>query len=312
MEYYKFRAMNCEVTFAAEGQGREIEQGFAVTRSDVEAYEQRFTRFKDTSELSQLNWFSGNWFVASNDLFDVIQDALSLYKQTNGLFNPSILPDLKRIGYNRSMDEIRIHGADPLPVDDKLKKTSTDFDLIQLDSARSSILLPPGMQIDLGGIAKGWIAERASRLLSNYASACAVNAGGDMFLLGYPEGQSYWEIGLEDPRDPVVNLSVICAQAGALATSSRAKRVWQQGNEKRHHLIDPRTGEPARSPWLSVTVMSPFGAKSEAFAKAFLIAGPQAANAISEKSPDITYLAVDENGELSSIPLNLEKEYVSQ
>lgn len=75
-----------------------------------------------------------------------------------------------------------------------------------------------------------------------------------MFLVGYPQGMDYWEVGLEDPRDPQVDITTLLLQEGAVATSSVAKRTWKQGNISRHHLIDPRTGEPADTLWLSVTV----------------------------------------------------------
>lgn len=295
MEYYKFRAMNSDILLAAEGES--AAEGFDATRVYIEAAEERFSRFRETSELTQLNRSAGQWVTVSSDMFTVLVLALNLYHSTDGLFNPSILPDLQRAGYTRSMDEIRIHGADPEPVN-HFPEHSLPFDSLRLDRAQSRVFLPKGMQIDLGGIAKGWIAEQAARLLSAYSPACAVSAGGDMFMIGQPLGQTGWDVALEDPRDPSMDLIILWIDEGAVVTSSVARRTWQQGSQPRHHLIDPRSGQPAETPWLSVTVFAPHAAEAEAFAKAILIGGPEVAQRLTDEQPSVRFLAVDAEGQL--------------
>jgi thiamine biosynthesis lipoprotein len=166
--------------------------------------------------------------------------------------------------------------------------------------------LPPGMEIDLGGIAKGWIAERAARLLARDAQACAVSAGGDMVLIGLPDGLDHWEIELEDPRDPEQTLTVLQVGPGAVATSSVVKRSWRQGEKMRHHLIDPRTGEPAVTEWLSVTVIAQHATDAEVFAKVLLIGGAELAQEIISKRADLSFIAVDSQGQLWGSPNRLE------
>ncbi len=292
-----FRAMNSEIVLAAEGEALHVESGFAVVKKFIDTSEKRFTRFSSQSELSQLNRWAGAWFHASPELFEVVKTAKLYFKKTNGLFDPSILTYLKNAGYVRSMDEIRRLGTVPGLVSHLPISVST-FACVELNETNTSIRLPADLQIDLGGIAKGWIAERAAQLLSQYTSACAVNAGGDMFLVGYPQGMDYWEVGLEDPRDPQVDITTLLLQEGAVATSSVAKRIWKQGTTPRHHLIDPRTGEPADSLWLSVTVLAPQAAAAETFAKAFLIANKEEARILGEQNPELTVIAVDRNGNL--------------
>ncbi len=300
MEIETFRAMNSEIVLLAETDSAGAGAGFAAVRNFIEASERRFTRFSEASELSGLNRSAGRWFQASPDFFAVIQEALVYFRRTNGLFDPSILPSLRQAGYVRSMDEIRRVGAAP-EAGSQPPALSSPFDSLELNEADRSIRLPAGMQVDLGGIAKGWIAERAARLLGGYAPACAVSAGGDMFLIGLPDGQEYWEVGLEDPRHPEVDLLVLEAQPGAIATSSVVKRAWKQGGVSRHHLIDPRTGQPANTAWLSVTVLAPQAAEAETFAKAFLIAGETEAQQLAERNPQLTVLAVDKDGNLVSL-----------
>jgi thiamine biosynthesis lipoprotein len=166
---------------------------------------------------------------------------------------------------------------------------------MDLDESDHTILLPPGMALDLGGIAKGWIAEQAANLLSAYATACAVDAGGDMYLVGLPSGMEQWPVAVDDPLQPEKILTTLNVDPGAIATSTITKRVWQQAGKNRHHIIDPRTGEPAVSDWISVTVIAPHAYEAEVFAKALLIAGPQEAEEIIRHSGiPFTFLAIDQ------------------
>jgi thiamine biosynthesis lipoprotein len=300
MQIETFRAMNSNIVLVAEGELSQVEYGLVAAQNFIATSEKRFTRFSEQSELSALNRSAGTWFTASPDLFEVVKEALFYFHKTNGLFDPSILPSLQNAGYIHSMDEIRRVGFAPQPAHHLPALIST-FDSVQLNENTSSIRLPVDLQIDLGGIAKGWIAERAARLLRQYASACAVNAGGDIFMLGYPHGQDSWEVGLEDPRNPQDDISVLLLQEGAVATSSIVKRAWKQENISRHHLIDPQTGKPANTLWLSVTVLASHATAAETFAKAFLIADEEKAQLLAKQNPELTVLAVDKNGNLVSL-----------
>ena len=286
--------MNTDILLAAEGQADRIGFGFEQAQKYIQTSEARFTRFSEDSELSALNGSSGKRFKASTDLFAVVALTRRFFHLTRGLFDPSILPDLKRAGYNRSMEVLRELGPSPL-LETLLENEHPSLSEMDLDESDHTILLPSGMSLDLGGIAKGWIAEQAAGILSGYTSACAVDAGGDMFLVGFPEGMQQWPVALEDPFEPGNNLTTLQVDPGAIATSTITKRVWQQAGKNRHHIIDPRTGEPAVSDWISVTVIAPHAYEAEVFAKALLIAGPQEAEEIIHGSGiPFTYLAVDQ------------------
>ena len=300
MEYFEFRAMNSAIVLAAEGRPELVAPGFRGAKGFIEASEQRFSRFSAQSELSLLNSTPEKWFSASPDLFELVKLAGWYYRQTDGLFDPSILPDLKQAGYDRSIDEVRAQGAVAPGI--QRQRVKPRFGELRLDEQARQIWLPPGMEIDLGGIAKGWIAEQAAQILAKYAAACAVNAGGDVVLIGMPEGQSAWEIGLEDPRDPEQSLATLYAPSGAVATSSIAKRSWLQGERVRHHLIDPRTGEPAETDWLSVTVFAKQAATAEVYAKVLLIAGSSQAPDFISRNGELRFVAVDRQGNLWGSP----------
>jgi hypothetical protein len=106
MQTDHFRAMNSNIVLATEGELSQVESGLVAVQNFIEESERRFTRFSEQSELSALNRSAGSWFQASPDLFEVVREARIYFHKTNGLFDPSILPNLKNAGYIHSMDEI--------------------------------------------------------------------------------------------------------------------------------------------------------------------------------------------------------------
>ncbi|MBS1245451.1 MAG: ApbE family lipoprotein [Chloroflexi bacterium] len=296
MEYLEFRAMNSDIVLAAEGEPESIALGFDQAQSLITSLEARLTRFSDASELAWLNRANGEWFRASDELFDVVLQAYEYVDETGGLFDPSVLDALESAGYDRSMDDLRVHGVTRRAA--PIRHRAFDSGRVQFDPYTRAIRLPRGMRLDLGGIAKGWIAERAARELAACSGACAVSAGGDMFMVGLPAGEAVWRVALEDPRDPDQTLAILRIGPGAVATSSIMKRRWQQGKRVRHHLIDPRSGAPAETDWLSVTVIAPHATMAEVFAKALLIAGSRQAERIAARYSDLAFIAVDRVGQL--------------
>ena len=295
----EFRAMNTDILLAAEGE--RVMEGMRAASAFIDDCEQRFSRFLPASEVTSLNRSAGNWQEVSDDLLEILQLSLKYHFETKGLFDPSILTALKRTGYDRSMDEIRVRGVASLPPA-SVTNPRPAFHEIKFDLAGNRVRLPRGVEVDLGGIAKGWIVKKAAELLHTYAETCAVSAGGDMLFVGHPSDGSDWEIFLEDPRDPLAMISQLHLGSGAVATSSVMKRTWSQGGVTRHHLIDPRTGGTADTDWLSVTVISPDILTAEVYAKAILIGGAAEAADLLNVRPDLTYLAVDPEGNLLGSP----------
>jgi FAD:protein FMN transferase len=312
MESVSFRSMNTDILIAAEGQTDQLGLGFDRARYFIQSSERRFTRFSESSELSALNRSAGRWFHASPDMFEVVSLARRFFHLTRGLFDPSILPELKRVGYDRSMEVLREEGPAPL-FESILTEDRASFSEVDLNESAQTILLPPGMALDLGGIAKGWIVEHSADILSEYATACAVDAGGDMFMEGLPEGLEQWPVELEDPLLPGNVLTSFSIAPGAIATSTVTKRAWMQAGRNRHHIIDPRTGEPAVSDWISVTVIAPHASEAEVFAKALLIAGPgEAQGMIRNSGIRLSYLAVDRQKKIRGDHEKLERIHVNE
>jgi thiamine biosynthesis lipoprotein len=301
MEYDEFRAMNTDIVLAAEGGQGDVSAWFERVRNFISAQEARLTRFSEQSELMKLNASAGSWFESSETLFEIVRESIRMHAETGGLFNPAILPALKRAGYDRSFDQLESASetqGSPLAMSDVPGMQAVD-----LDPAGRRIRLPVGMQLDLGGIAKGWIAERAAWLLAAQADACAVSAGGDMFLVGHPAEEAFWRVVVEDPRDSDRPLAVLRVNSEtAVATSSVTRRRWIRDGEARHHLIDPRTSQPADSNWLSVTVVTERMSRAEALAKALLIAGDRGYDALVHRPPAPVFIAVDDRGQMWGSP----------
>lgn len=289
--------MNTAIILAAEegpGAGTSLEAACGF----IEECERRFSRFLPDSELSQLNRSVGEWHRVSPELMDMLVRSLVFHRETGGLFDPAILPDLKRIGYDRSMDEIRRYGV--AAAGDASRETHSNFSKFEVDAESGWVRLPAGMEIDLGGIAKGWIVERAAHLIAAATPACAVSAGGDMLFTGHPAEGGNWRVRVEDPWDPSREVARFEVGPGAVATSSTIKRSWRQDGIPRHHLIDPRTGEPARGEWASVTVFAAEITTAEVYAKALLIGGEAEASHLLLRRPEISYLVVKSDGGLMS------------
>lgn len=212
--------------------------------TEVEA---RLTRFNASSELMRLNHHAGKPFDASPILLDCLSVALDAAARTNGLFDPALLPHLEAAGYDRDFNEIAHHD---IGLVERIIPDTGRWREVQLDVARSQITLPRGVQIDLGGIAKGWAADYlADTILAPFANAL-INIGGDLRVRGGDTPDTLWAIAIDNPLLTDANnedhLAIVTPGKGAVATSGANRRWWFQGHRVSHHLIDPRTGRPAQ------------------------------------------------------------------
>lgn len=294
MQSLQFRAMNTDILLALEGQGGS-EEALQAARLDIEDFEQRFSRFLPGSELSQLNARAGEWVDVSEEMLDLLILSRAYYQETGGLFDPSVLPDLKRAGYDASFELVQ---AGAVPPSGHPHKPRAPFDAVELDTAAGRVRLPEGVELDLGGIAKGWIVQRTAEQLRSRGTAAAVSAGGDIYFAGLPLGEQSWRVEIEDPRELQRTAAVLHVGEGAVITSSVSKRAWDQAGRRQHHIIDPRSGEPANTQWLSVTVIAPRADLAEAYAKALLIGSEQEARRLMLQRPHLAAVTIGADGRL--------------
>jgi FAD:protein FMN transferase len=210
----------------------------------------RLTRFSPTSELSRFNASAGSWVPVSDLLESLFRECLRAHELSGGLVNAAILPALLAAGYTRTFAE------GPTAVSASVRPPALPEVLeVRPGAAR----LRHGASIDLGGIAKGWLADR---LAAELGPNSLVNLCGDLFARGGGETGDGWPVGMGGK-------TVLLLDMGA-ATSGTGKRAWGQGL---HHLIDPRTGLPSRSDLSEASVIARTGADAEIFAKAALLLG---------------------------------------
>ncbi len=248
----------------------------------VEEYEAVLSRFRPESELSRLNARGGRWTETSETLFQALQKARHAAQLTNGLCNPLVLPALMAAGYTHSFQRdfspSTPHGGEVGgPEDTSFTPPAVPaWTAIQVRPKKRLVKLPPQGKIDLGGTAKGWAAERIAERLSAYGP-CLVDAGGDLVARGAPKGLAGWTVRIAEPgpEPDQPPLAAICVTDCAVATSGVDYRRWRQGNRTRHHLIDPRSGQPAETDVLSATVVHPDAALAEGYAKALVLMGSE-------------------------------------
>ena len=234
--------------------------------------EERFSRFRPSSELSRLNDMSGRSVTVSPEMFDLLHRCRQFHRLSDGLFDPAILPDLESSGYDRSFELVPSHLPEANPTN-RAPGNGSIADLA-MDGRRRTVQAPPAVRLDLGGIGKGYAVDRAAQLLAP-AADFLVDAGGDIFASGRgPDGDG-WLVAVANPLNEDENLDVVRLRGQALATSTVTRRRWQRGGRRLHHLIDPRTGEPALTDSLSVSVIAPSAVEADVFAKVALLLGSE-------------------------------------
>ncbi len=293
-----FRAMNTEVevqfyAVVAEGSAAAVEG----VQHMFDTAEERMSRFKPDSELSRLNQSAGSTRRVSPLLFDVVEAAVWAASITGGIFDPTVLKAMEASGYDRSFEQIGAgpNGETTAPA----RQTSArgQYWAIDLNRSRQEITLPSGVGLDLGGIGKGWTVDRAADWLAGHGPFL-INAGGDLYAYGAPPGQAGWSIGVADPWDMERDSVRVQVRQMAVVTSTTSRRRWQRGEQTMHHLVDPRTGQPAITDAVSVTVIAPRAALAEVYAKSALILGVEAGQDWLNRIPGVEGLLVREDGQL--------------
>ncbi|NNN01570.1 MAG: FAD:protein FMN transferase [Acidimicrobiaceae bacterium] len=236
----------------------------------INAFDAACNRFRSDSEISRLNAQGGGVVAISETLENAIDAALVAGEVTGGLCDPTVLPALLALGYDRDYDELRqakdVHASTPV--------IPLGLSAIHLDRERHTVELDPRCQLDLGSSAKALIADLVADDVAP-TGGVVVEFGGDVAVRGHgPEGN--WVIGVSDSlfvsgREPRISLAF-----GGVATSSIATRTWRVDGREVNHIIDPRTGTNAESVYSTVSVTAASCVLANAFATASLLWSDQA------------------------------------
>lgn len=265
MERRRFRAMGTRVECLVETPAtRAVRAALAWVEHEFERLEAMLSRFRADSELSRLN--RERSLDASPELVELVELALEARERTAGRFDPTLHDALVTAGYDRSFDELSADQPASAPGGQRAPAPAGGEVVVR----GRRVELGPGASLDLGGIAKGWAADRCAERLGEHGPAL-VNAGGDLAVTG-PCPSGAWPVAVELPQGTLT----LALERGGLATSGRDRRSWRSDGELRHHLIDPASGKPASHGPLAVTVAAASATAAEVAAKALFLAGPDA------------------------------------
>jgi thiamine biosynthesis lipoprotein len=260
-----------------------------------EEWEQILSRFRYDSELSRLNQIHERPVPVSNTLWDILRAARKAERFTDGLVTPTLLDALIEAGYDRSF-EVLPHQVTYTP--SPFWAMHPPLDAMKMNDTAQTVTLPFGMNLDLGGIAKGWCADQAVKRLQTEGPAL-VNAGGDIAISGPRADGSEWQIGISSPFRPDEEVGTIYLNACGVATSGKDRRRWTRDSLLKHHIIDPLTGQPAETDLLTVTVVAPNVMEAEAAAKAAFILGSRSGMEWIESHPQLAALFILDNGQIA-------------
>jgi len=291
----KFPAMGCAAQVVVVGGPRGL---LEAARAQVEHLDAIWSRFRPNSEISRCNGAAGDPTVVSEPTLALVERAVEGWYLTAGRFDPTVLPNLEAIGYDRTFGSVVSSKYAPDVIG-----ASPGCAGIVVDRRASTVTLPAGVRFDPGGIGKGLAADIVlAALLDAAAEGACVNLGGDLRVAGTPpEGCHGWKVTLEDPYDPSRDLARATIAEGAIATTSRTFRTWERSGSQVHHLIDPATGAPAWTDLASVTVIAGEAWWAEVLAKAAFVAGPNEAEALLDNA-GATGALVDDGGFFHPLP----------
>jgi thiamine biosynthesis lipoprotein len=286
---HHFRAMNTSVYVTQFGAA---DDGHTCVEPLFRRQEACLSRFDAASELSRLNRCTQPECQVGPELYAALEVAFWAARSTAGIYDPTILGDLQRAGYDRSFELLVERsgfrwqtGHDPVALPGLHHRRIYDYRSVALLSEGRRVRRPAGLGIDLGGMGKGWTVDRAADLLHGEGAPFLVNAGGDLYAAGQPSDARGWAIDLEHPLQPELSMARLYISDRGLATSSTQKRQWSHHGQRHHHLIDPRTQAPAGTDALSVTVVAQRAVLAEILAKVALVLGSSAGLDYLEQMP---------------------------
>lgn len=277
-----------------DGEKTSFEQAAKAAFGEIERLENIFSSYKTESNVSEISRSAGGPPVkAAPELIEVLSKAVTVSRLSGGAFDPTVGALAKVWGYSgekgRLPDEKEIKSLLPL----------VDWQAIIIDKETSLAgLKKKGMALNLGGIAKGYIVEKAiDKLKANGVSRAIVKAGGDMVVFQKEDAGKRFTIGIQHPGKPGQLLGECYPVNGAVATSGDYERYFERNNVRYHHILDPRTGWPANLS-RSATIIAPDATLADALSTAVFVLGPEKGMALVEGLPDVQAVIVNADGKV--------------
>jgi len=261
--------------YLATSEPAELDLAEELARQVVRDIDETCSRFREDSDLSEVNRRPGERDQVDLLLVEAIKVAISAAEQTNGLVHPLLGRPIVSLGYDRDFAEIpedtseAFHPSAPPPAIDAWRRIFVD--------PAGAVQIPEETALDLGATAKAWAADLISLAMSvELKESAIVSLGGDVAVSQHErEAGITWPIAISEvPGTPAEETFQL--DGGGLATSSTQVRRWHRGGARRHHLLDPRTGLPCTEQWRTVTATGPSCTAANIASTAAIVMGGEA------------------------------------
>jgi thiamine biosynthesis lipoprotein len=260
------------------------------------------------SDVMRLNeaFARGESAPLDEELAGMLRQATDHARRSEQLFNPAVGQLVTLWGFHR--DTFEPVAADPRAVA-ALLAAHPSLDDLRFENGRVSSR-NRAVAIDLGGFAKGWALDRVASILRNKGvNNALINIGGNVMALGSKSGES-WKVGLQHPRKPAAMASIELRDGEAIGTSGDYQRYFEKGGQRYSHIIDPRSGEPARALQAATVIAPPSndaGTVSDAATKSLFIGGKGSAPRFAARYGIRDFLLVDPQGAVWASPSMLSR-----
>ena len=257
---------------------------------EIRRLEELFSVTDENSEIFALN--RDGQAALSTDTAEILSKAVALSQRTVGAFDPTVYPLVSAWCFTS--------GAPRVPEQSELDSLLPSVCAEHLQLSGSSAVLTQDAQIDLGGIAKGYTAQKCLDLLSAQGVETAmVSLGGNVQTLGTKPDGAPWVIGIADPKSPSEAIATVTFTGSlALVTSGGYQRYFELDGTRYHHILDPQTGKPAETGLASVTILTQDGATADALSTALFVMGMDKAVDFWRGSDDFEAVFITDGGEL--------------
>lgn len=282
-------AMDTYMTVTAYGEN--AQEAVDAASAEIERLDALLSTGDENSEIAQINLNHGG--TLSADTSYLVERALDLYHSTDGAFDIAIYPIMQAWGFPTQEYAV--------PSEDVLESLFplTDADNIVFDQDNSQLSFAvEGMEIDLGGIAKGYTSSRIMDIYREYGIVSGmVNLGGNVQVYNTKTDGSLWRIAVQSPDDSDDYVGILEASDVAVITSGGYERYFEEDGQTYHHIIDPDTGYPADNGLVSVTIVSADGTLADALSTSLFIMGKERAEQYwRAHSDDFDMILMDEDG----------------
>ncbi len=271
-------AMDTYMTLTAYGENASPAIEAAIDY--IEDLDAMLSTEQETSEISQLN--TTGTYTLSEDAAEILSAAIEASALTEGAFDPSVYPIMQAWGF--PTQEFCVPSEETL----QLLLPLVDYTKIEFDSATREATLPDGMKIDLGGIVKGYVAEKVAEIFTEYDVKSGIaSLGGDVQTLGEKPDGSLWRVAIQNPDSSGDYLGILEVGEIAVVTSGDYERYFEEDGVLYHHIVDPDTGCPAQTGLHSVTVVSEDGTMADALSTALFVMGIEDASDFWRENSDL-------------------------